>query len=58
MVNIILIAIILAAVGGAALYIYRAKKNGQACIGCPNSKQCGKHKCSCECFENSNLKTP
>ncbi len=39
--NVILIAVILVAVGGAVRYIYKAKKSGQACIGCPNSKQCG-----------------
>ncbi|MBE7042968.1 MAG: FeoB-associated Cys-rich membrane protein [Ruminococcaceae bacterium] len=46
MENIILIAIILIAVGSALFYIYKEKKNGQACIGCPNSKQCGKTNCS------------
>ena len=41
MENVILIAIIFIAVGGALRYIYKAKKSGQACIGCPYSKQCG-----------------
>ena len=46
MKDIILIAIIVIVVGAAAFYIYRAKKNGEACIGCPHSKQCA-GKCSC-----------
>lgn len=49
MINIVLLAIVVVAVGGASVYIYRAKKNGQACIGCPSSKQCGSKQCSCGC---------
>lgn len=47
MENIILIAILLIAVGSAVLYIYKSKKQGKACIGCPYAKQCGS-KCSCD----------
>ena len=36
----IIIAVIVLIVGLAALYIYRAKKSGQKCIGCPDSKTC------------------
>lgn len=36
----IAIAVILLIVGGAALYIIRAKKKGTACIGCPDAKTC------------------
>lgn len=56
MINIILIAIIVLVVGGAAIYIHRSKKNGEACIGCPNSKQCTRNKCGCECSEGLDLK--
>ncbi len=28
-------------VGGAVLYILRAKKRGDKCVGCPYGKQCG-----------------
>ncbi len=47
--NIILVAAILLILGGAVLYIVKAKKRGDACIGCPHAKQCGaKHgKCTC-----------
>ena len=46
MADIIIIAVIIAAVGGAGYYIYRAKKNGQTCIGCPGGKNCS-GKCGC-----------
>ena len=39
-VDYILIAVLLAVVGGAAFYIYRAKKRGKKCIGCPSAHQC------------------
>ncbi|MDE5764345.1 MAG: FeoB-associated Cys-rich membrane protein [Ruminococcus sp.] len=40
MENIIIIAIVLAVVISVSIYLYRAKKSGQHCIGCPNSKNC------------------
>lgn len=40
MIDFIIVAIIVAIVGGAAYYIYKAKKGGQKCIGCPHSKTC------------------
>lgn len=54
MENIIIVAVLLLIVGGAALYIYKAKKKGQKCIGCPDSgsccsKNCGS--CGCGCSE-------
>lgn len=39
--DIIAIAVIVALVGGAVAYIIRAKRQGQKCIGCPDSKTCG-----------------
>lgn len=38
--NIIIIAIIVIIVGISGLYIYKAKKSGKKCIGCPDSKTC------------------
>ena len=38
--NIIIIAVVVMIVGGASTYIYKAKKNGQKCIGCPSAKSC------------------
>lgn len=39
-VDYIAIAAIVLAVGGAVLYMIRAKKRGETCIGCPYAKQC------------------
>jgi len=47
MVNILIIAIIVAILGGAACYIHKAKKNGAKCIGCPHAKTCGSNCGSC-----------
>jgi len=41
MVNLILILVLAVIIGGASLYIYRAKKSGVKCIGCPSAKTCG-----------------
>jgi len=41
MENAIVVAILLALVGGIVLYLVRAKKRGESCIGCPYAKQCG-----------------
>ena len=47
LVDIVLILVIAAIVGGAALYIRKAKKSGKKCIGCPHSGTCGS--CSGNC---------
>ena len=58
MTDIIVIAILAVILGAAVRYIYKAKKNGAKCIGCPASKTCGKSennsdsKCCCGCKEN------
>lgn len=52
MVNLIAFLVIAVIVGGAGLYIYRAKKRGVKCIGCPAGENCGKqdgHTCSGGC---------
>ena len=45
--NIILIVVLVLILGGAALYIVRAKRRGQHCIGCPDASRCsgGCHGC-------------
>ena len=50
MENLIVIAIVVVIMGLAALYIYKAKKSGQKCIGCPSGCSCSKQ-CSgaCQC---------
>lgn len=42
----ILVVVIVAAAG---LYIYKAKKSGKKCIGCPDGGSCGGscHSCGC-----------
>ena len=46
MENAILIVVISLIIGGAVRYIYKAKKNGAKCIGCPDA---GKGGCSGNC---------
>lgn len=41
MIDAVIIAIIVLCIGGASFYIYRAKKSGKKCIGCPDSSSCG-----------------
>ena len=45
MIDFIVAAIVLAILGGILLYLYRAKKRGETCIGCPYAKQCGVGAC-------------
>ena len=44
MTDILIILTVLLIVGGAGFYVWRAKKRGQKCIGCPYA---GKAGCSC-----------
>ena len=47
-VNIVAIVALLVMLGFALLYLYKAKKNGQKCVGCPYSKTCSaKAKAAC-----------
>ena len=50
MTDIIVIAVIIAIVGGASAYIYKEKKKGVRCVGCSFAGQCGKQG-SCSCRE-------
>lgn len=43
--DIIIIAVLAAIIFGTAFYLYRAKKRGESCIGCPYAKQCADKKC-------------
>ena len=55
MTDIILFAILLIA-GGAGLYLYKAKKRGEHCVGCPYAKQCRKKDCNCSVSAENCLK--
>ena len=51
MTDIIVIAVVVAIVGGASAYIWRQKKSGARCVGCSHASTCGKaeHSTSCQC---------
>ena len=64
-VDFIVIGLIILVVGGASLYIYRAKKSGKKCIGCPDSSSCQSSgggcsghcsSCSCGCGKDEEEK--
>ena len=40
MINVVIVVILAACVGGACYYIYKSKKKGVKCIGCPYEKSC------------------
>ncbi|MBQ4150654.1 MAG: FeoB-associated Cys-rich membrane protein [Clostridia bacterium] len=45
--NVILIAVIVVILALAGGYVYKAKKSGNKCIGCPHSSICGSENCNC-----------
>jgi len=47
--NVILIIILVLAVGGACFYIYKHKKSGAQCLGCPSGGTCN---CNCKTDKN------
>ena len=49
--NVIIIAVLAVIIVAAALYVYKAKKSGKKCIGCPDSGSCSSKNCggSCNC---------
>lgn len=47
MTDLLIILIVAAVVALAGSYVYKAKKRGQTCIGCPHSKTCGRKNCGC-----------
>lgn len=47
MIDYIVIGILVVIIAAAAFYVYKAKKSGKKCIGCPSSghcRSCGCHK--------------
>lgn len=47
-VDYVIIAVVAAVIGGAVLYIRKAKKSGKKCIGCPSSgSSCSGHCAGC-----------
>ena len=54
MEDLIIIAVIAAILGSAAWYVWKAKKSGRKCIGCPDGGSCASCKgessgCGCGC---------
>ena len=50
MIDYLLIVLLLGIVAGVVFYLYRQKKRGAACIGCPYAKECAKKRAgSCSC---------
>ncbi|MBE6966240.1 MAG: FeoB-associated Cys-rich membrane protein [Ruminococcaceae bacterium] len=47
MINIIIIAVLVVILGGAAAYVIHAKRRGVKCIGCPHGKSCNGSCSSC-----------
>ena len=55
MENIIIVIVLLLIVGGIILYLWKAKKRGEKCIGCPYGKRCAnKGNCSCKSKTDKN----
>lgn len=54
--DFVILAVIALIIGGAAFYIYKAKKSGKKCIGCPDSGTCSGAcgSCGCNCGKNKN----
>lgn len=39
--DVVIILVVATIVAGISVYLYKAKKRGETCIGCPYAKQCG-----------------
>ena len=51
LIDYILLAVVAVVLGLAGWYIYKAKKNGKKCIGCPDSCACSAGNCSGGCCD-------
>ena len=49
LIDYVLLAVVVIILGLAGWYIYKAKKNGKKCIGCPDSCACSSGNCSGGC---------
>lgn len=49
MENAVIIAVVLVIIGLAGFYVYKAKKSGKKCIGCPDGGNCSGSCSSCGC---------
>jgi radical SAM protein with 4Fe4S-binding SPASM domain len=53
--NVVALVIVLAVVGGAVYYIYKNRKKGVKCIGCPYAATCN-HGCTGQAKQPENKK--
>lgn len=53
MVNVIIVAVLLAIVAAAARYVYKEKKRGVKCVGCPDGCCCSQNG-GCGCGKGTN----
>ena len=49
--DIVIIVILIASVSGACVYIYKEKKKGRHCIGCPSAATCPRRNAGRMCEE-------
>lgn len=40
MANVVIVVLLIACVGGACFYLYKSRKKGAKCIGCPCENSC------------------
>lgn len=45
----VIIGVVVLILGLAAFYVYKAKKSGKKCIGCPDSGTCSGNCSGCNC---------
>ena len=45
--DIIIVVVVALILGLVCGYIYKEKKSGKKCIGCPYASECGREKCEC-----------
>ena len=48
-IDYVILAIVALVLGLAAYFIYRSKKSGKRCIGCPDSGKCSGQCAGCHC---------
>ncbi len=54
--DIIIVVVVVAIVVGIVVYLSKAKKRGEKCVGCPYSKQCSSKKNNCSCSSKTENK--
>ncbi len=49
MTDFVVVAVLAVIIGLASFYVYKAKKSGKKCIGCPSSSSCQGACSGCNC---------